>query len=427
MIHRQNNYGIRVLILLVLFFSVNCSKISRKQKLYDVSEIPIVDMHTHLNGMEDFKYCVKIMDEWGGTVSVTLNSNSSDLMPAIADSLNGRILLCQRGTYFTPDEIVDFKNRNYSGIKTHLRYHTLASQLSHEQIVKMGEVGLPYIAMHIADPPEDIWNVPDKFMVHQQDAERVVRQHPETTFILAHGFYLTNRNADIDTLRKFFDRNPNLYVDICCSKWWDAPEPDYKKLRRLLIEYKDRFMFGTDFNNRRISAGFKYLRERLETDKPLTFGNNGGPGPGLALPLDVLNRIYYWNAAQLIPGVKEALVNLGYEISDVPPKSSLVVPDLDYDPPQVKVINHSESAKISDSFPVTIDLTTYDRIVDGHVQILNYKKVVLQTLYEGKFDKKMTFNWDVKDNKGVKVSPGLYRVWLILEGNKCAETVFELQ
>jgi len=427
MIHGQNIYGKRVLILLIFFFCVNCNNLTQKQKLYDKSQIPIVDMHTHLTGTEDFKYCVKTMDEWGGTISVTLNNNSSDLMPFIKDSLEGRILLCQRGKVFTPEEIVDIKNQKFSGIKTHLRYHTLPSQLSHEQIDKMGEVGLPYIAMHIADPPEDIWNVPDKFMVHQQDAERVVRQHPETTFILAHGFYLTNRDADIDTLRKFFDRNPNLYVDICCSKWWDAPQPGYKKLRRLLIEYKDRFLFGTDFNNRRISAGFKYLRERLETDKPLTFGNNGGPGPGLALPLDVLNRIYYWNAAKIIPGVKEALENLGYEISDEPPKSSPIVPDLDYDPPQVKVIDHPEIAKISDPFKVTIDLTAYDRIVDGHLQILNYKKDVIKTIYKGKFDKKMTFDWDVNDTQGAKVTPGLYRAWLILEGNKCAETVFELE
>ncbi len=30
----------------------------------------------------------------------------------------------------------------------------------------MGEVGLPYIALHVANPPEDIWHVPEKFMVY---------------------------------------------------------------------------------------------------------------------------------------------------------------------------------------------------------------------------------------------------------------------
>ncbi len=416
-----------VLSLFVFLFCVKCQNTIQSQRLYDISEIPIVDMHTHLTGKDDFKHCVKTMVEWGGTLSVSVNSNESELKQFIEDSLDGRILLCQRGKQFTPEEIVEFKNQNYSGIKTHLRYHTLPSQLSHQQIDKMGEVGLPYIAMHVADPPEDIWHVPDKFMVHQQDAERVVRQHPNTTFILAHGFYLTNRDADIDTLRKFFDRNPNLYVDICCSKWWDEPEPSYKKLRRLLIEYKDRFLFGTDFNNRRTSAGFIKLRERLETDKPLTFGNNGGPGPGLALPLDVLNRIYYWNAAKLIPGVKEALIKLGFLISDNPPKASPIEPDLNYDPLQVTVISHPDIASLSDNFGITIDLSAYDRVVDGFLEIRTWKKKLVQIVYKGKFDGKMVIDWDLKDAQGIKVSPGVYRAWLILEGNKCDETVFELK
>jgi hypothetical protein len=392
--------------------------------------MPIVDMHTHLDGKEEYKYCVKTMDEWRGTISVSLNDANADLWPFVRDSLNSRILLCRRGKVYTPEEIVEIKNNNYAGIKTHLRYHTLASQLSHEQIDKMGEVGLPYIAMHIADPPEDVWHIPDKFMVHQQDAERVVRQHPATTFIFAHGFYLTNRDADIDTLRKFFDRNPNLYADICCSKWWDAPEPNYKKLRQLLIEYKDRFLFGTDFNASRTSVGFKFLREKLETDKPLTFGNNGGPGPGLALPTDVLNHIYYWNAARLIPGVKEALEKQGFQISDMPPKESPIEPDLNYDPPQVKVLDHPGTAGKDDIFPIIVDLSAYDRKVDGWLEIREYgnmsKKILIRTIYKGSFSGKMTLGWDLKDDQGNRVSSGLYRVWLILETNKCAETLFEV-
>ena len=416
-----------LLPMTVVLILTGCGNRIQNQKMYDTTQIPIVDMHTHLTGVEDFKYCVEVMEEWGGTVSVSVNSNSSDLMPFIRDSLNGRILLCQRATQFTPEEITGIKDQNFSGIKTHLRYHTLPSELSSEQITKMGEVGLPYIAMHVADPPEDVWHVPGKFMVHQCDAERVIRQHPETTFILAHGFYLTNRDSDIDTLRKFFERNPNLFVDICCSKWWDEPQPGYRKLRALLIDYKDRFLFGTDFNSRRTSAGFKFLRERLETDKPLTFGNNGGPGPGLALPSDVLNRIYYWNASRLIPGVKEALEMQGYEISENPPPLSPVIPDLTYDPPQIKVIIHADSAEHSGSFPVTVDLSAYERTVQGELEIRSYEKELIQTIYSGEFDGIRTIDWNVADADDNKVPPGLYRAWLILEGNKCAETVFTLK
>lgn len=408
-------------------FMLGFAGCSNHQKLYEISEIPIVDMHTHLTGKEDFKYAVKTMDEWGGTISVSVNSNDSELMKFIEDSLSSRILLCQRGKDYTPEEIVEMKNKNYSGIKTHLRYHTLPSTLSHEQIDKMGEVGLPYIAMHVADPPEDIWNVPEKFMVHQRDAAALANQHPETDFIFAHGFYLTNRNSDIDTLRKMFDRNPNIYVDICCSKWWNEPEPSYTKLRNLFIDYKDRFMFGTDFNKRRGPDGFRFLRERLETDKALTFGNNGGPGPGFALPLDVLNRIYYWNASKVIPGVKEALEKNGYKISSEPPAAQPDKYGRDYNPAQHEVIQHKPVTKISDKFDIKVDITAYGRAVDGILEIRSWKKKLVNIPYSGKFDREQLITWNPLGENELKVEPGKYRVWLILENNKCDETVFEVK
>ncbi len=415
-----------VLILFVIYSFANCENPEQKQKMYDMAQVPIVDMHTHLIGKNDFAQTVKTMDEWGGTISITLNHNDTSLLQFIRDSLNNRILLAEKGVHLTLDEVQTMKDQGYVGLKAHLRYHTLPSEIADEQITKMGELDLPFIAMHVADPPEDVWYVPEKFMVHQQDAERVIRKHPETTFIMAHGFYLTNRNSDIDTLRNFFDRNPNLYADIVCTKWWDAPKPDYTKIRKLLIDYKDRFLFGTDFKINRSAPAFRFMREKLETDKPLTFGMNGGPTPGLALPLDVLNRIYYWNAAKIIPGVKETLIDLGYEISDLPPDTMPIVPDLNYNPTYVTVINHPDSAQISGKFSVEIDLSSYDRAVEGRLEILNKKKKVMQTIYTGTFDGKMTFDWDETDAKGEKVQPGTYRAWLILEENKCAETIFEL-
>ncbi len=134
-----------------------------------------------------------------------------------------------------------------------------------------------------------------------------------------------------------------MYVDICCSKCWDAPQPSNRKIRNLLIDYKDRFMFGTDFNPRSTADGFRFLGERLETDKAITFGNNGGSGPGFALPLDVLNHIYYWNASKVIPGVKEALETNGYVISTEPPANQPDKYGKDYNPVQYEVIQHSNT------------------------------------------------------------------------------------
>ncbi len=98
-------------------FCVRCQNTVIHQKLYDISQIPIVDMHTHLNGKEDFRYAVNIMNEWGGTISVSVNSNDNKLMQFIKDSLNSRILLCQRGDKYTAEEVVEMKKKNYSGLR----------------------------------------------------------------------------------------------------------------------------------------------------------------------------------------------------------------------------------------------------------------------------------------------------------------------
>jgi hypothetical protein len=71
-------------------------------------------------------------------------------------------------------------------------------------------------------------------------------------------------------------------------------------------------------------------------------------------------------------------------------------------------------------------MSDYERIVDGYLEIRSFEKELIQTIYQGEFDGKITIDWDVSDDNGLQVSPGLYRAWLILEGNKCAETVFEL-
>ena len=58
--------------------------------------------------------------------------------------------------------------------------------------------------------------------------------------------------------------------------------------------------------------------EILETDKIVRAGFYPGPGAGtkevkgMALPIDVLEKIYYKNAARLYPRVKDVLKQMGY-------------------------------------------------------------------------------------------------------------------
>jgi hypothetical protein len=87
------------------------------------------------------------------------------------------------------------------------------------------------------------------------------------------------------------------------------------KARDFYIKYRDRILFGSDV----FEAGAKvekFLDERkvLETNQ-VTNGLHRGPLlEGFNLPDSVLNHIYYWNAARLIPRVRQVLESRNFKI-----------------------------------------------------------------------------------------------------------------
>ena len=110
-----------------------------------------------------------------------------------------------------------------------------------------------------------------------------------------------------------------------------------------MIEYADRVLFGTDMgtkwfapdlggaadNFKTRTANYKRYFDFLETDKVLpsdfvdvTKGQGGvrmgvegeRTIQGLALPIEVLEKIYFRNAMRIYPHVKANLKNLGYPV-----------------------------------------------------------------------------------------------------------------
>lgn len=93
------------------------------------------------------------------------------------------------------------------------------------------------------------------------------------------------------------------------------------------IKYSDRILFGTDIADRVLKedpaiTARRYHRcfQILETDETIDAGFFPPPGEerreikGLALSVDVLEKIYYKNAVRLYPQVKEVLQRRGYAI-----------------------------------------------------------------------------------------------------------------
>jgi predicted TIM-barrel fold metal-dependent hydrolase len=185
---------------------------------------------------------------------------------------------------------------------------------------KCGELGIP-VLIHTAEPqsffePQDAHNErwlelkqfpqrarpPDKFPPFEQlltEQHHVFEKHPKTKFIDAHLGWL---GGDLTRLGQLFDRLPNVYTEIGAVLAELGRQP--RAGRAWFEKYQDRVMFGKDSWN--ADEYLVYFRV-LETDdeyfdyyrKRHAFWKMYG----LALPDEVLKKVYYKNALRVIPGI----------------------------------------------------------------------------------------------------------------------------
>jgi predicted TIM-barrel fold metal-dependent hydrolase len=135
----------------------------------------------------------------------------------------------------------------------------------------------------------------------------VVAKHPQTRFIAAH---VANDAEDLETVAKWLDAYPNLNTEIAARIGELGRQP--VTARAFLLKYADRVMFGTD--GPRTAARLKLHWRFLETaDEYFPYAENAFPPQGfwniygVALPDDVLLKLYEKNAMRIVPGVKEKL------------------------------------------------------------------------------------------------------------------------
>lgn len=185
---------------------------------------------------------------------------------------------------------------------------------------KCGELGVP-VLIHSGEPaafwkPKDRFNErwlelkqkpnryrdPTEYPPWQQVMQEQVNifaKHPETTFISAHMGWRAN---DLESLGKLLDAHPNMYTEIGAVLAELGRQP--RHARQWFIKYQDRILFGKDLwrpNEYRVyfrvletsDEYFDYYRKRHAFWKMY----------GLALPDDVLKKLYYKNALKIIPGI----------------------------------------------------------------------------------------------------------------------------
>lgn len=193
---------------------------------------------------------------------------------------------------------------------------------------RAGELGVP-VLWHCADPIaffrpidennerwEELYRHPEwsfhgkDFPAHQEliDARnRVIARHPQTNFICAH---MADIPEDLAKLAGYLDRYPNMTVEIAARVAELGRQP--YTARKFFLKYADRILFGTD-GVPPVSELIPHWRFLETWDEYFPYEDNPFPPQGfwniygLGLPDDVLKKIYYENAARVIPGVAQGL------------------------------------------------------------------------------------------------------------------------
>jgi predicted TIM-barrel fold metal-dependent hydrolase len=250
------------------------------------SKFPAIDVHNHLGyaggkRMMDPAKCIKEMDAAGVAQVVNLDGMWGETLKATIAKFEkaypGRFLTYARvdwskiddpAAFFTP---LDKNNERYEELQDHPDW--------------MFYPGFP--------PLETILT---QFM-------HVVAKHPNTIFIGAHmGCYAEN----LKWVAQQLDKYPNFYIDIDARISELGRQP--YSARKLIIQYQDRVMFGTDTSPN--AEAYRVYWQFLETEDEYFDVSKSHHYQGrwmvtaLNLPPEVLEKVYYKNAMKLIPGAK---------------------------------------------------------------------------------------------------------------------------
>jgi len=151
------------------------------------------------------------------------------------------------------------------------------------------------------------WGRLDKFVSREQlmhERENMFHKHPNTTFIMAHFGFLERQ---LPLCADIFDRYPNVYVEVSVALDNLARSP--KEGAAFLTKYSTRIMFGIDEGTRPVLQGgwegfynrYFAIFELDQDDLPVLKQPRAWTTVhGLNLSKEVLERIYYKNAEELL-------------------------------------------------------------------------------------------------------------------------------
>jgi predicted TIM-barrel fold metal-dependent hydrolase len=132
-----------------------------------------------------------------------------------------------------------------------------------------------------------------------EEQHRLFARHPQTTFIAAHLGWLGH---DLGRLGQLLERLPNVYAEIGAITSELGRQP--RAAHRFFVKYQDRILFGKDaYNVAEYHVYFRLLETEDEHFDPIRKYHGIWKLYGLALPDDVLKKLYYKNALKIFPGL----------------------------------------------------------------------------------------------------------------------------
>ena len=142
----------------------------------------------------------------------------------------------------------------------------------------------------------------DKIMLEQHN---MFRKHSKTKFINAHFGWYAN---DLSKLSKILDELQNVSVEFGAVINELGRQP--RAAKKFFIEYQDRILFGKDIYKK--DEYYIYFRVLETSDEYIQYyRKRHGLWRlyGMALPDDILKKIYYQNALKMFPSIDKSLFN----------------------------------------------------------------------------------------------------------------------